>query len=217
MIKSPSPPLRRGRPPKTGRTDTRAALIAYGTQLLTEQGFLNTGIEQVLKQHGIPKGSFYHYFPSKEAFGYAVIDNYGDYFARKLDRCLTNIERAPLRRIADFIADAKAGMTRYDFRRGCLIGNLGQELAGSHDGFRQHLETIFVDWQRRLAKCLDEAVAAGELPAGTDCQRLARFFWVGWEGAVLRAKLVKSCDPLDLFAEFFFAALTGNPAPLNAA
>lgn len=202
-------PRRRGRPPRSGRTaaDTREELLRAGMRLLTEQAYLSTGIDQILGEQGIPKGSFYHYFASKEAFGHAVIDRYGAYFARKLDRWLLDESAPPLQRLAHFMADAQAGMVRHDFRRGCLIGNLGQELGASHAAFRDHLEATLVDWQGRVARCLDAARAAGDLAAGADTARLARLFWIGWEGAVLRAKLVRASEPLDLFADHFLSTL----------
>lgn len=207
-----SPPRRRGRPPKalSQALDTRTALIRAGIALLTEHGFLSTGIDQVLKAVGVPKGSFYHYFASKDDFGFAVIDAYGAYFAAKLDRWLTNPARLPLERLGDFVADAKAGMARFDFRRGCLIGNMGQELGGQHEEFRRRLDAVFVDWQARVAACLDDAKAAGQIRVAGDCQRWAAFFWIGWEGAILRAKLTRSVAPMDLFAETFFAMLKGG-------
>ena len=87
-----SPIKRRGRPPKHPHhhVDTRAALIRSGTEVLTEQGFANAGIDGILKRVSVPKGSFYYYFSSKEAFGYAVLEHYGAYFAKKLDRHLLN-------------------------------------------------------------------------------------------------------------------------------
>jgi len=206
----PAPlPRRPGRPPKltASRFETREALIRCGTELLTEKGFNSTGIDEVLKRVGVPKGSFYHYFESKDDFGLAVIDNYATYFARKLDRWLLAEGRPPLARIADFVADARAGMARFDFRRGCLIGNLGQELGALNEVYRERLEAVFGDWQTRLACCLAAARAAGEIAPHADCEQLATFFWIGWEGAVLRAKLVRSTAPLDLFTETFFAGL----------
>ncbi len=200
---------RKGRPPSDGaaRRDTRTHLVRCGMEILTEQGFASTGIEQVLKRAGVPKGSFYHYFASKDDFGRAVVDGYATYFADKLDRWLTDRDRRPLDRIADFIADAKRGLERHDFRRGCLIGNLGQELGATHDAFRDQLEAVFDDWQARLADCLAAAQAAGEIAADADCRQLSAFFWIGWEGAILRAKLVRSTDPVDLFTAGFFAGL----------
>ena len=209
---------RPGRPPKVdgSRQATRERLVRAGIEILTEQGFASTGIDAVLKRVGVPKGSFYHYFASKEAFGHAVIEGYAAYFARKLDRWLLDTSRAPLDRLRDFVADGKAGLRRFGFRRGCLIGNLGQELGGTHAGLREPLEAVFADWQGRVARCLDDAVAAGDLAADADTTRLAEIFWIGWEGAILRAKLVRDTAPVDLFTEHFFAGLPRpNPDPRN--
>ena len=202
-------PRRRGRPPKQpdGQLETRAALLRAGVEVLTEKGFTATGIDEILRRVGVPKGSFYHYFNSKEAFGAELIDDYAGYFARKLDRWLLDASRAPLDRIADFVADARRGMARHDFRRGCLIGNLGQEMGALPEAFRERLGSVFADWQARLARCLGEAQQSGELAADADCARLAAFFWIGWEGAVLRAKLERDAAALDVFVDGFFAGL----------
>lgn len=204
-----TPPPRRGRPPKVARDnlDTRDALVRCGTEILTEQGFLSTGIDTVLSRVGVPKGSFYHYFQSKEDFGHAVLENYAGYFARKLDRCLLDESRPPLARIAAFVEEAKAGMQRFEYRRGCLVGNLGQEVTQLPEAFRESLEAILLSWQQRLAQCLEAAKAAGELAPETDCAHWAAFFWIGWEGAVLRARLVRDNGPLDCFIQGFIAGL----------
>ncbi|WP_432826352.1 acrylate utilization transcriptional regulator AcuR [Dactylosporangium sp. CA-092794] len=203
------PPARRGRPPKIAREhgDTREALLRCGMEVLTAQGMSATGIDTVLKRVGVPKGSFYHYFDSKDAFGLEVLQRYADYFARKLDRWLLEEDQAPLQRLVRFVEDAKAGMARFDFERGCLVGNLGQEILALPDTFRTALEDVLRDWERRLAACLRLAVEAGELPADSDCDELASFFWIGWEGAVLRARLARDVRPLDVFITGFLAGV----------
>ena len=200
---------RRGRPPKTPRDnpDTREALIRSGLEVLTEQGFTAAGIDGILKRVGVPKGSFYHYFASKEAFGRAVLAHYAGYFARKLDRYLKDPSRAPLARIEAFAEDAKAGMARHDFKRGCLVGNLGQEVGLLPESYRDALEGVLDDWQQRLAQCLREAREDGELAPDADCEALADFFWIGWEGAVMRAKLKGTAGPLDTFMTAYLAGL----------
>jgi len=197
----------RPRKARAARGDTRMALIRCGTEMCTERGFRVTGIDEVLKRVGVPKGSFYHFFASKHEFGEAVIRNYAEYFQRKLDRHLGDASRAPLQRLRDFIGEARRGMEKFDFQRGCLVGNLGQELGGLNDSFRQQLEDVLLSWQASTAQCLRDAAAAGELPEGADADALAAFFWIGWEGAILRAKLTRSAQPLQLFADLFFVLL----------
>jgi TetR/AcrR family transcriptional repressor of nem operon len=186
------------------RVDTRTALIRLGTEMCTERGFQVTGIDEVLKRVGVPKGSFYHFFASKREFGEAVIENYAEYFARKLDRVLSDSKRKPLDRLAAFTREAQQAVARYHFRRGCLVGNLGQELGALDDAFRHRLEAVLLSWQKRTARCLAEAVASGDLPAASDVDRLAEFFWIGWEGAILRAKLSRTTAPMEHFTAIFF-------------
>ncbi|MCB1955391.1 MAG: TetR/AcrR family transcriptional regulator [Rhodocyclaceae bacterium] len=200
---------KRGRPPRAfdGQLDTRQALVRAGVAVLTEKGFAATGIDEVLRAVGVPKGSFYHYFASKEGFGAEVIDAYAAYFARKLDRFLRDPVLPPLERIRAFADDAERGMRRHGFRRGCLVGNLGQEMAALPEPFRHRLLAVFEDWQARMARCLEEARTGGGLRPDADCGALAAFFWIGWEGAVLRAKLEQDAAPLRRFTEGFFRSL----------
>lgn len=191
----------------TTRTDTRNALVWCGTELLTERGFQITGIDEVLKRVGVPKGSFYHYFKSKDHFGHAVIDNYETYYAKKMDRIFNDPSQTPLQRLVNFTVNAKNGMVKFDFKRGCLIGNLGQELAALDTQFRERLEAVLVSWEKRVAECLNEAIETGELAQGQDPQALSRFFWVGWEGAILRSKLMRSLEPIDQFTSIFFRSV----------
>jgi TetR/AcrR family transcriptional repressor of nem operon len=190
-----------------GYSDTREALLRAGVAALTEKGFGATGIEEILREASVPKGSFYHYFGSKEAFGAELIERYAAFFASKLNRFLRNPSRKPLQRIKDFVEDADSGMARYDYRRGCLVGNLGQEMSALPESYRQQLCDVFADWQYRIAECLRLAQVDGTLSASADPDHLAEFFWIGWEGAVLRAKLARSGSPLYIFAGGFFRLL----------
>jgi TetR/AcrR family transcriptional repressor of nem operon len=202
-------PRRRGRPPKelAGYSETREALLRAGVAAMTEKGFSSTGIDEILRSVNVPKGSFYHYFGNKEAFGLELIDRYAAYFARKLDRFLTNEARSPLERFRDFVTDAEAGMRKFAFKRGCLVGNLGQEMPLLPESYRGRLMRVFDDWEGRTKRCLLDAQEMGEIAPERDCAALAKFFWIGWEGAVLRAKLEGDPAALHIFANGFFAAL----------
>jgi len=186
------------------RRDTKTELVRCGVELCTEKGFQVSGINDLLQRVGAPKGSFYHHFASKHEFGEAVIDAYAEYFARKLNRHLDDCTRKPLTRLADFVDEAQRGMAKFDYKRGCLVGNLGQELSGLDEDFRTRLESVLCSWERKTAECLREAVESGDLSTAHDPVLLANFFWTGWEGAILRAKLTKSAAPMQLFADIFF-------------
>lgn len=134
-----------------------------GLEVLTEKGFAMAGIDEILSRVEVPKGSFYHYFASKEAFGLELIERYASYFAYKLDSHFGSEALAPLARLDAFVADAVSGMERYDFKRGCLIGNLGQEMNGLPESFRARLAKVFKDWETRTMVCLEAAKAQGRL------------------------------------------------------
>lgn len=195
------------------RMSTREVLVRCGTEIFTEKGFQATGIDEIRLRVNVPKGSFYHFFQSKHDFGLAVVDNYAAYFERKLARSFDDPSRTPLERLTDFAQGAMRGMEKFKFQRGCLVGNLGQELGGLDDVFRARLEQVLQSWQARTARVLQDAVDLGQLPAGTDCAALAEFFWIGWEGAILRAKLTRNNDPLERFLARFMAAARAGTRP----
>ena len=188
------------------KKDTRSEIIRIGTDLISRQGFNATGIDAVLKEAAVPKGSFYHYFKSKEEFGLAVIDRFAEGFERRLDTFLSDEEVTPLNRIRNFLETGLARVTQNQCTKGCLIGNLGQEMADLNERFRTRLDEVFNNWKERFAACLAEAQQRGELPQSQDVHLLAGFILSGWEGAILRAKVTKSPQPMRDFIEVLFAA-----------
>lgn len=182
----------------------RERLIRCGVQLYSESGFQNTGIETVLRMAGVPRGSFYHYFKSKHQFGLVVIDSYAKYFSNHLLSILQDTSLTPLARLKQFVEVACQGMSRFDYKRGCLVGNLGQELAYLDDEFREKLEHVLRDWEKQTAVCIEQAQTCGELPSDQPSEQLAQIFWIGWEGAILRAKLMCSDKPMRMFSQWFF-------------
>lgn len=196
------------------RGDTRRRLVRRGMELLSEQGLEATGIDHILADQKIPKGSFYHYFPSKQAYVESVIDAYAAYFDQRFNRLLDGPDGTPLQRLGTYLDDCCTGMARHGWRRGCLVGNLAQEVGAHNEALRLRLEAVLVSWQSRIAGCLKAAVAAGEIDADIDIDGLAQFFWIGWEGALMRAKLSRNGTPLDCFVVQFFALLPRRSPPV---
>ena len=189
------------------KRDTRSDIVRIGTRLIYSQGYNATGIDAVLKEAGVPKGSFYHYFRSKEEFGLAVIDHFAAGFAQRLETFLRDEEVTPLNRIRNFLESGQARVAQNHCTRGCLIGNLGQEMADLNERFRERLDQIFIMWRQQFAACLAEAQGQGELSPDLDADVLAGFILSGWEGAILRAKVMKSPQPLRDFIETLFATV----------
>jgi len=152
----------------------------------------------------VPKGSFYYYFRSKEDFGLAVIDRFAAHYELKLSSFFDDANVPPLTRIRNYLEHSLAHMTENSFTKGCLIGNLGQELADQNERFRERLATIFQAWKERFSSCLSEAQAKGELSDNLNPEIVADFILAGWEGAILRAKVMKSPESLRNFIDTLF-------------
>ncbi len=185
-------------------SDTRAQLLMIGTEILSEKGFFSTGVEEVLSKAGVPKGSFYYYFDSKAAFGFAVVENYEKIWAQKLTRLLCDAAVPPLERIHNYISEGERGLEKYNYRRGCLVGNIGQEMNLLDEQFRERILSIFASWGEFIRKCLEEARERGDISSDIDIQEVSQFFWLAWEGAILQAKLEHSTRPIEEFRSVLF-------------
>ena len=189
------------------RRDTYTELVLAGTDIISRQGFNATGIDAVLKAASVPKGSFYHYFKSKEEFGMAIIDAYAEQLEQRLQTFLDAPETEPLDRIRNFLENAFARIERTHCTKGCLLGNLGQELADVNERFRSRLEEVFVFWKDRFADCLKEAQIKNQLSGDMDPVQMAGFILASWEGAILRSKVMKSTQPMTDFIDVAFASI----------
>lgn len=187
------------------KRNTKSELINAGMELIGTQGYNATGIGAVLKQAGVPKGSFYHHFGSKEEFGLAVIEEFSGRFLARLDAFLSDETVSPLERLRIFLERGVERLQAHECTVGCLIGDLGQELAAQNEGLRERLDEVFHSWRERFAVCIREAQQAGEMAATHDPHILAGFILSGWEGAVLRAKVMKSPQPVREFIDTLFS------------
>lgn len=192
------------------KLNPRDQIIRSGTALISLQGYNATGLDAILKAAQIPKGSFYHYFKNKEDFGLAVIDHFAAGFAQRLATFLEDEEVSPLDRVRNFLESGLARISQSQCTCGCLLGNLGQELADQNENFRLRLEKVFDLWQQRLAACLTEAQQRKELKPTLDAQLLAGHLLSGWEGAILRTKVMKSPQPMRDFIDVLFSTTLCN-------
>ena len=192
------------------RGDTKIRLLEEGTRLFLERGYNHTGIEAIIQAAGVPKGSFYNYFSSKEDFGLQVIDRFADGYADELDRSLGDRSMPPLGRLRHYFEGVIGRLESNACRNGCLVGNLSQEMACQSERLRTRLEEVFEGWVDRYASCLDEARDAGEIEPGRDVRQLAEFWLNSWQGAILRAKTTRTTTPLKLC----LAMTVGVPQPV---
>ena len=159
-----------------------------------EFGYHGTGLKEVLDRVRVPKGSFYNYFESKEAFAAAAIRHYGDCFLKRMQASLDGAPDA-LTGLRGFFEDLMADFEAADFIGGCLIANLGGELEGS-DVCRETLAESFRGWRDAVTVALAQAQELGQVRQDIPASELADLITEAWEGAVIRMKIERSLDPL---------------------
>ncbi len=189
---------------------TKQRLLDAGQRMLLEHGYHDLGIQALLQATGTPKGSFYHHFANKEQFALQVIDQYMQQVHAGLDACLGGRDLPPLERVRRFFEVTQQGYRREGYL-GCLLGGLGQELAGVSTVFRRKIEKCFTAIARRIEACLEEARKRGDFPAGSNPRELASLLVDCWEGAALRSRLRGNAAPLVAMLEFYFGSAVAPP------
>jgi len=186
------------------RETTRDILLEAGRRVFLERGYNHSGIDAILSEARVPKGSFYYYFESKEDFGLQVLNRFAERHGSDLDRILGDKSLAPLARLRRLVEATCERLESQQCRNGCLVGNLSQEMADQSEAFRARLDEIWRGWSGLYADCLKEAQGAGELAADLDVNEMAEFLLNSWQGAVLRAKTTRSTAPLRTFLNLIF-------------
>jgi len=192
-------------------TRKRDDLIQVGRDIVVRQGFNATGLSNILATAGVPKGSFYYYFESKEDFGLAIIEDFVSEYQQKLANSLGDKQLSPLARLTKYFERGIAEMETNHCASGCLIGNLAQEMSAQNELFRDRLNQVLTTWENQLADCIEDAYAVGELTESCDALKLAKFILSGWQGAMLRAKVTQSTEPLYTFIQILFEQIWHQP------
>lgn len=188
--------------------DVRLKLLETGLTLFSHQGYNGTGIKEIADAANMPKGSFYNYFASKEEFGAATIQYYGELVASAWAEYFVDAPREPLAALRHGVAKMVSYHEQCEVKCGCLFGNFAAELAESSDACRLALRGVVGAWRAHFADHLRRAQAEGAVRTDITAEALADFFWNAWEGALLRMKIEHSIAPLracvDLMFDRFF-------------
>jgi TetR/AcrR family transcriptional repressor of nem operon len=191
----------------TGSVSTRDQLVETGLDLMRRHGYGGAGLQEILQSAGVPKGSFYHHFGSKEGFTVAVIERYFMLESQHCREVLTNSRQAPLKRLRRYFEDLIRSAGQRATIQGCLLGKLSLEVAGTSALLQGSLSESFAGWQGAVAMVLREAVERGDLAKSTRPEALAGFVLNSWEGALLRSEADKSDAPLKEFLRYVFDEL----------
>ena len=174
----------------------RIAILDAAARLINEQGFSHTSVDDLIKAAGLSgKSHFYHYFPSKEALGYEVLERQFSRFAERGLAILREPMIEPLDRLMLFIDTLVALQRERDARNGSPFGNLAGELADSHEGFRKRLDTVFDEWAGQLQSLLWEL--RDQLKDDVNPARLARFIVAALEGGMLMTRVKRDATVME--------------------
>ena len=184
----------------TIRLDKRDLILAKGSEVMTRRGYHGTGVMEIVQAAGIPKGSFYHYFASKEDFALQALEFvYGPRLTRYTE-ALSNPALSPRARIVGYYSELLAHFSRQEQPEyHCFIGSLSFEMSEVLPAIGAEVERIQQASVEILQGCLEQAKAAGELAAHEDCENLATFIANAWQGVLARLKVGRSLQPLEAF------------------
>ncbi|WP_328519414.1 TetR/AcrR family transcriptional regulator [Kribbella sp. NBC_00359] len=184
------------------RRSMKEEILGAGVDLFREKGFNAAGVKDITDRAGVPKGSFYNHFESKEALATVALDRYGDSLrlGDLADPAVPPVER--IRRHFEFLRDGLP-----DFARGCLFGNFSAEIVDHSETLRMRVKGGFHQWSALLGDVIAAGQAAGEIRASLDPQQTARYLMSAWEGTLLQARADKTADAFDIFFAVTFDAL----------
>jgi TetR/AcrR family transcriptional repressor of nem operon len=194
------------------KSDTRERLLDAGQQKMHANGYNATGIQDITTAAGVPKGSFYNHFQTKEEFAAEVVERYFAAYTRTVLRVLGDEQLTPLARLRAYFVERTQWFAKLGFERGCMLGNFGLEIPDHSKLLRDRLSIHFVAWTKALTICVREGQKVGEIRTDLAAEDLAEFALNSWEGALLRMKVDKAARPMELFQSMLFDAfLTREP------
>lgn len=173
----------------------RQHILDTGRTLVIKHGFGGVGIAKLLSECKIPKGSFYYYFASKEAFGQALLDDYVQEYLARFDVLTSGSDPAGEKLEAFWTAWlAQAGAEGIASQ--CLVVKLGAEVADLSDGMRMILNDGIADFVNRIATLLRQGGKDGSVRSFPNPEATARMLYAKWLGAAILAKLDRTQLPL---------------------
>nr|WP_272923611.1 MULTISPECIES: TetR/AcrR family transcriptional regulator [unclassified Streptomyces] len=139
-------------------------LLRQGMEYFYAYGYHGTTIDALLEASGAPKGSFYHHFGSKEAFGKAVLNRYMQYQLNLLRKWVTgNPELATSEKLTGYFNEMVDRFIGSEFQRACLAGKFSTEVSATSESFRTQLGADMREWRKHLLSALEEGQERGDV------------------------------------------------------
>ncbi len=192
------------------KKDTRSRILEQGARIVHQKGFNNTGIQEVLQAAGVPKGSFYFYFKSKEEFGLELISYFEGLMTERMRYHFDSAGSSGLKSLKAYFDEFKAFFEETGYTAGCPVGNMAQELGDLSPRFQERVKNALDNTTSGILRCLGTAQRLGEIDESLNLEETANFILNSWEGALLRMKAEKSIEPLVIFDTMIFERVLGK-------
>jgi len=170
------------------QSPTKEKLLEAAQQLMLAKGFPATTVDEICETAGFTKGSFFHYFDSKEHLGKEVLDRFYCSLQETIQRGSYRRKSDPLQRVYGYVDRFIELSKNPELPSGCLLGNFTQELADTHPEIRSLCTQRFAEWAATLTQDLDEAKAKYAPKAPFDTQSLAEYLIAVLQGSQILAK-----------------------------
>ncbi len=198
--------------PATQETfDARQGILETGQRIMAGKGFSAVGLNEILTAAGVPKGSFYHYFTSKDAFGEALLESYFEDYLADLDATLRQPGLTMAQRLMNYWRQWQETQSFFDCQGKCLAVKLGAEVADLSEAMRSALKRGTSEIIRRLARAIEAGVAEGSLSIADDPDRVAQSLYQSWLGASVMVKIVRNTKPFETAMMTTFQILHLSP------
>jgi TetR/AcrR family transcriptional repressor of nem operon len=179
------------------KVETRQSLLEAARRIVAAKGYAAVGINEVLAAAGVPKGSFYHYFASKDAFGEAMMKSYFDDYLATMDGILADKGKSSAEHLMTYWQRFYDTQAADDCQGGCLVVKLGAEVSDLSEVMRAATKvgtTAIVD---RLERMITHGITDGSVSVGESPRMTAEALYDLWLGASMMAKIHRSAHHLD--------------------
>lgn len=190
-----------------GYKHCRETILDQGAELIRQKGYHHVGINEILKVCGVPKGSFYNFFSSKEDFVEQSLRNYGVRSAKMMEQFFLDEQRSPLERLKQFYRAIIDSYNEEGCTRGCLIANLSSEIGGTNTQLAKVADEVFQHNVSLVTACVLKAQEQEEITTQFSAPYLAEYLQAGLAGAFSRMKVQRNRQFLDQWYTMTFAFL----------
>ena len=178
-------------------SDVRQGILDVGQRIMAAKGYTAVGLNEILATAGVPKGSFYHYFGSKDAFGEALLESYFETYLDEIDKTLSQPGLTMAQRLLNYFRIWQDTQSFQDCQGKCLAVKLGVEVADLSEAMRAVLKRGTSGIIDRLASGIESGLAEGSLAISGTPHEVAQNLYQLWLGASVMVKITKSVQPFE--------------------